>query len=169
MAPKLRHILGEAVYYSLRLRKVKMKSVLLKGIRIVAGIVIVWSTLANFFQLSMIFGGLLPREANEVEIYERLFVPIRFALFREGYEDRNLGYVSERSVMGKPRDPQDDVRWSQLRYVTIPFILVSDPQGPRYVIGDYTGRNPVVPPPLDGFVKISDEGSGLVLYKKVVP
>jgi hypothetical protein len=146
-----------------------MKSLLLKGARIIAGIVIVWSTLANFFNLTMSFRGLIPREAGDVETYERLFTPIRFALFREGYEGRNLGYVSVRSMMDKPRDPQDDVAWSQLRYVAIPFILVSDPQGPPYVIGDYTGRNPVVPPMLDGFVKIYDEGSGLVLYKRVVP
>jgi hypothetical protein len=148
---------------------VKVKSLLLKGARILAGIVIVWSTLANFLTLSMNFRGLFPRESSDVEIYERLFIPIRFALFRERYEGRNLGYVSARSVMGKPLDPQDGVRWSQLRYVAIPFILLSDPQGPAYVIGDYTGENPVVAPPLDGFVKVYDEGSGLVLYKKVVP
>jgi hypothetical protein len=121
----------------------------------------------------MSFRGLIPREVGEVEVYERLFIPIRFALFDVRYEGRNLGYVSMRSVMGKPRDPQDDVRWTQLRYVAIPFILVSDPQGPPYVIGDYTrqdaGPDTVVAPPLDGFVKIYDKGSGLALYKKVVP
>ena len=146
-----------------------MKSLLLEGIRIVAGIVIVWSTLANFLTLSMSFRGLAPREFNDVVTYERLFLPIRFALFREHYDGRNLGYVSVRSVIGKPRDPQDDIHWSQLRYVAIPFILVADPQGPAYVIGDYTDPGPVVAPPLDGFVKIYDEGKGLVLYKKVVP
>jgi hypothetical protein len=145
-----------------------MKSQLLKSARIAAGFVVVWSTFANFLNLSMSFGGTPPRKESDLEIYEALFLPIRFALIREGYEGRNLGYVSVRSDIGKPLDLRDAVRWSKLRYVAIPFILLPDPRGATYLIGDYTGDDPV-PESLEGFVKIYDKGSGLVLYKKVAP
>jgi hypothetical protein len=160
--------LWEAMYYAVRLRRVRMKSLLLKGVRIVAGIVVVWSTFSNFLNLSMSFGGLAPREAGELEVYERLFAPIRSVLFKERYDGRNLGYVSVHTSLGQVVD-LDGVRFSQLRYVAIPFIVLSASSDAPYVIGDYMGQDRVVPPTLDGFVKIYDQGLGLVLYKKVAP
>jgi hypothetical protein len=120
--------------------------------------------------LSISFGGLPPREAGEIETYERLFTPIRFALFKEGYDGktgRDFGYVSVRSAIGKAPDMRDDVRRAQLRYVAIPFSLVPDNQSVPYVVGDYTGGDPV-PESLEGFVKLY-QGDGLVLYKRVAP
>jgi hypothetical protein len=153
------------VYDFVRFKEVWM-SLLWKGVRIIAGIVVVWSLVANFLNLSMSFSGLPPREKEEIVIYEKLFAPIRFALFTEGYDGRNLGYVSARSGPDKPGDPLDDVRRGKLRYVAIPLILLPDPQGMPYLIGDYTGGDPI-PESLEGFVKIHDDHSGLVLYKKV--
>jgi hypothetical protein len=145
-----------------------MKFQLLKGARIAAGFVVVWSTFANFLNLSLSFGGTPSRKENDLEINEALFLPIRNELFGEGQVGGNLGYVSVRSVIGKPVDLRDAVRWSKLRYVAIPFILLPDPQGATYLIGDYTGDDPV-PESLEGFVKMYDKGSGLVLYKKAAP
>ena len=147
-----------------------MRSLLLRGIKLIAGFVVVWCTFSNFLNLSMGFGGQRSREDGEVETYERLFLRLRYALFEEGYDgkrDRDLGFVTVRSVIGQPRDMRDDLRWTQLRYVVIPFILTPDPQGAPYVIFDYTGGDPI-PKSLDGFVKIRED-HGLILYKKVAP
>jgi len=146
-------------------------SLLRKGVRVVAAIVVVYCTFSNFLDLSMGFstlGGLPPREAGSVETFERLFLPIRDALYREKYDGRNLGYVTVRSPVGQPRDMRDDIRYSELRYVVIPFSLIADAQGAPYVIGDYT-ENDQAPESLEGYTKVHDEAGKLVLYKKVAP
>jgi hypothetical protein len=63
---------------------------------------------------------------------------------------------------------RDDIRYSELRYVVIPFSLIADAQGAPYVIGDYT-ENDQAPESLEGYTKVHDEGGKLVLYKKVAP
>ena len=143
-----------------------MGNLLRKGVRTVAGLVIALSMCWNFWSLSMSFGAQTPREEGEIVTLERHFLPIRFALFKEDYTGRNLGYVSARSPVGQKLAFDEGPRWSAVRYVAIPFILIKDSHDVPYVIGDFQAGESV-PDELDGFIKFFDRGDGLVLYKRL--
>src|SRR5688572_4971466 len=142
-----------------------MKHRLWRGVRAVAAIVIAWSIGWNLLKLILDFGGQIPREENVLVKLERSFTPIRFALWKEGYTGRYLGYVSPRSTVGNKVATDDGPRWSMVRYLAIPWVVLDDSRDVPYVIGDYqTGET--IPEKLDGFTRIYDRGDGLILYKR---
>jgi len=70
-----------------------------------------------------------------------------------------------RSLKGEPVNVRDNEHWARFRYASIPLNLVQDFKSVPYLIGDFTGGDPV-PETIEGFVKLKDPGEGLVLYKR---
>jgi hypothetical protein len=136
-------------------------------IRAAAVVVLAMSTFWNFWDVATTFGSLKPRESNELVVTEKLYVPIRFALWREEYNGGEIAYASPRSFRGEPITEADNFNWAKLRYAAIPINLVKDIRSAPYVIGDFTDGSPVIEAP-EGLTKILDPGAGLVLYKRKI-
>jgi hypothetical protein len=131
----------------------------------IAGIVLVISTCWNLWWFGVGVERLPPRIEDPIVVLENQFLPLKYALIEENYRGR-IGYETVRSFRGEPRRPTDDVRWAELRYVTIPFILVRDMPDTPYVIGDFTDEHSIPDTPA-GLTKVYDHGDGLVLYKRM--
>lgn len=139
------------------------------AIRAIAVLVFAVGTCWNFWDLTTTSGPLYSRESNDVVVSERLFIPIRNALWEERFNGDEIAYASPRSFKGEPITGQDNVVWARLRYAAIPINLVQDIRTAPYVVGDFTDGSPVIEAP-EGLIKIADGGKGLVLYKrKIVP
>ena len=142
-----------------------MKALVIRVVRCIALAVVIASTIRNFWDVSTSFGGMVPREADNVVELEKLYVPIRIALREERYFSGDIAYASVRILKGEPINGRDNNHWARLRYASIPLNLIQDLRNVPYVIGDFTDGT-AIPEALDGFVKISDPGAGLVLYKR---
>jgi hypothetical protein len=142
-----------------------MKAVASKMVRWIAGSIVVVGTCWNFWDASTSFGGLLPRDADELVVAERRFLPIRFALWDQGYLRGDVEYATARVLGGAAPGPQDTTHWPKFRYAAVPFNLAPGIKTAPYVVGDFTGGEPVLESP-EGLTKLYDRGDGLVLYKR---
>ena len=143
----------------------EMKAVASKIVRWFAGGIVVVSTCWNFWDASTSFGGLPPRDADELVVAERRFVPIRFALWDQGDLRGDLEYATARVLGGAAPGAQDTTHWPKFRYAAVPFNLAPGIKTAPYVVGDFTGGEPVRESP-EGLIKLYDRGDGLVLYKR---
>jgi hypothetical protein len=129
--------------------------------------VLVASTFWNLRSFSSSVSRLPARESEPVVEWEDKFLRIHFALIRENYHKGKIEYATARSFRGEPKTENDDTRSYHLRYVTIPLILAPDSPDAPYVIGDFTGGDPVPDTP-EGLKMILDPGNGLILYKRLI-
>ena len=102
------------------------------------------------------------RESDEVVIREARLAPIRENLLSMGYRGE-IAFVTNHSLLGLPRTPEDDKRWGQSQYAMIPWNLVRDKKNAAFVIADFWDGPPAVP--LEGLTKIYDNGHGLILFR----
>ena len=110
---------------------------------------------------------LLPRRENDaLVVLDDEIAPFRSRLQELGYSNSYIAYVTPRSLRGDPKTSEDDLRWVQMRYAMIPWILVQGTLDTSYLIGDFGEANPELP---SNLVKVLDSGKGLVLLKRVSP
>jgi len=134
------------------------------ALQFVAGTVLVLGSLWNLHHLEAWVGELQPRVEEDVTVIENQFVPIDFWLIGNYPQAKRLGYITPLTMAGKPPDDIDNLRWSQLRYVMIPRILVRG-MDEDLVIGYFKVGEPLPPVP-DTLVLLYNPGTGMVLYKR---
>lgn len=104
-------------------------------------------------------GNLQPREEEDVEVIENQYLPIEYHLIVQSPSTKRIGYISSIAP-----GELAALRWSQLRYVMIPRILMSSADE-QYVIVHFKVGEP--PPPVpENLVQVFDPGNGLILYKR---
>jgi len=128
------------------------------------GAVLIVGTFWNLHIVDSSVANLEPRAEEDVTVIENRYLPIEFELIREYPKAKRIGYITALTLNGQPPDPLDDLRWSQLRYVMIPRILVRGPDEP-FVIGNFKPGE-VIPEIPDTLVKVYDSGNGMILYKQ---
>jgi len=134
------------------------------ALQLLAGTVLVLSTFWNLHRSEVQVGGLEPRAEEDVTVIENQYLPIEFWLIRNEPGTKRLGYITPLTLAGKPPDELDSLRWSQLRYVMIPRILVRGTDE-SFVIGYYKVGEPAPAVP-DTLVQVYDPGTGMILYKR---
>ena len=128
------------------------------------GAVLVMGTFWNLHIADSSVAGLEPRGKEDVTVIENKYLPIEFELIRSYPNVKRIGYVTALTLKGEPPDETDDIRFSQLRYVMIPRILVRG-TGEPFVIGSFAPGESIPPIP-DNLVQVYDAGTGMILYKQ---
>ena len=133
-------------------------------LRSLAGAALVILTFWNLHTVDVAVAGLQPRGEEGVTVIENQYLNIKYELFREYPTAKRIGYITALTLKGTPPDADADLRWSILRYVMIPRILVRG-DGEPFVIGDFKPDEPVPPVP-ESLVKVYDSGNGMILYRQ---
>ena len=135
-----------------------------KTLQMVAGGVLVIGAFWNFHLVDSAITGLPSREAEPVVFMENQYRPVEFVMTKEQPAPKRIGYISAGTLRGEPLDGKTALRFSQLRYVMIPRILVTGADEP-YVLGDFRKGDPVPQVPAN-LIMIYDSGNGMILYKQ---
>jgi hypothetical protein len=137
------------------------------ALRIIAIIFIVVGTIWNVWTFATEASMSGSRQSNDIVVWESRFVKLHDALVREKHAEGKIGYETARSLGGMPPTRADEVHWAELRFVTIPMLLVRNDPDTSYVLGDFTdGATPQNIP--ESLIKVIDSGDGLVLFKRKV-
>src|SRR4051812_45467833 len=90
------------------------------ALRFLAGVLLVVGTFWNLHKSDLAVGALQPRQEEDVEVIENQYLPIEYHLIAQSPSTKRIGYISSIAPGETAR-----LRWSQLRYVMIPRILMS--------------------------------------------
>jgi hypothetical protein len=129
-----------------------------------AGAALVIGTFLNLHSVDSAVAGLEPRGEEDVTVIANKYLPIEYELIRSHPNAKRIGYLTALTLKGQPPDDLDDLRFSQLRYVMIPRILLRG-AGEPFVIGSFKPGEPVPPIP-DNLVQVYDPGTGMILYQQ---
>jgi hypothetical protein len=129
-----------------------------------AGAVIVIGCFWNLHATNVDVTNFPTRSQEDIAILENQYSKISKELDRADPAAKRFGYMTPLTLQGVPPDPAADLRWTELRYVMIPRILVRGTAEP-YVIGDFKKGEPLPVIP-DNLVQVFDSGNGMILYKQ---
>ena len=141
---------------------------MMRRIRFVISAAIVIVAFLNLWQVHHNLLWIKPREANDVVILEDRYRFIRDSLMKEKYWRGDVGYMPAGVLSGHARTLMDDQQWALVRYVMIPWNVLQDSLGPRYIILDGTRTTEPIQTP-QGFTKIYESMNGLIVLKKLSP
>jgi hypothetical protein len=136
-------------------------------LRALAGASLIVGAFWSLHAVDLGIAGLPSRSAEDINQLEIQYDLIEFELIREHATPERIGYVTERTLQGTPPDDNANLRWSQLRYLMIPRVLVRGTEAP-YVIGDFK-KGALVPAVPASLVEVYNSGNGMILYKRQQP
>jgi len=135
-----------------------------KMLQMAAGTALVFGSFWNFHLVDRNIEYFKPRAEEEISVLENQYLPVNAAMLGQHPAPKRIGYFTSLTLKGLPPDADSDRRWSELRYLAIPRILLRSMREP-YVLGDFRNGEPIPQVP-ENLVMVYDSGNGLILYKQ---
>lgn len=95
---------------------------------------------------------------------ESQFNAVRQKLAEIGYQSGRIALITRVNPNSQPRSADDDRKWFEAQYNLVPLVVWPWTADTPVVLGSFAGE--ALPLEIPGFIKLYDDGKGLVLLQR---